>query len=134
MSNRTNVSAKPGVFLSFSASDEDFAKQVSHALSDAGLLVMGVRELDPKGDYNDSVRRWIKSSAGMVVAISDRSLSSKFGLPANVVFEIGAATGAGKPIFVVTTLSAPKFPFRVPKLAVIPITRVDEVVHALRAA
>jgi hypothetical protein len=52
-------------------------------------------------------------------------------ISASVLFEIGAAAGANKPIFVIVSKANVKLPFNVPNLRVLPMQRLEEVVRSL---
>ncbi|HSU66149.1 MAG TPA: toll/interleukin-1 receptor domain-containing protein [Tepidisphaeraceae bacterium] len=132
MTTRTMVTTRPEVFLSFAMSDREMADEVASDLSRAGLDVVRVDELGTGSEYTDTVRSALRRSAAMVVVLSDAS--SAHDIPAGILFEIGAAAGAGKPIYVIVQKSTAKLPFSVPNLQVLPITRLDEVARQLSQA
>ena len=51
--------------------------------------------------------------------------------PASVLFEIGAAVGAEKPIYVIVDRPSGKLPFGAPGLQVLPLNRLDEIARKL---
>jgi hypothetical protein len=117
--------------LSFALTDREFASQVLDNLTRAGLQVQQMDNLAPTGQYTDAVRTAIRRSDAVVVALSE--VASGRSIPASVLFEIGAAAGAGKPIFVVVDNLAEKLPFNVPHLRVFPTNRIDEIPRLLES-
>ena len=100
------------VFISFAAADRDLAGRVVASLRAGGVDVVGMRDFETSGSYDDEVREAITASEAFVVALS--VVGRRQEIPAAVLFEIGAATGAGKPIFVVVDEPTGTLPFRVP--------------------
>lgn len=121
----------PQVFLTFAPADRPLASQISRALEGAGLKVVYTGSIGTDRIYDESIRSAIEQSLALVVAFSGRGGSE---IASSVVFEIGAAMGAGKPIFVVVDQPTFRLPFRVPQLRILPIGRVDEIGMALNAA
>jgi hypothetical protein len=109
MKNRKTIKMTP-VFLSFAARDQELAGEVAELLRHARLDVVRVDELSPSGEYTDEVRRALGTSAAVVVVLA--RTARRRDVPAGVVFEIGAAVGAGKRIFVVTDDLADGFALR----------------------
>jgi len=87
------------VVLSFARSDRELADRVEPTLLDAGLEVVRMNQLRGAGEYNDAVRLALKRADALVVALGGHRREAQ--VPASVTFEIGAAMGAEKPIFVV---------------------------------
>jgi hypothetical protein len=129
----TNVAVKtqPQIFLSFALADQELAHLVAAELAGAGLAVVQPHQLGAGGEYTDAIRKALRGSAAVVVVIGD--ISRRHEVAASVLFEIGAAVGAGKPIYVVVDEPSTKLPFNAPNLKVIPVTRLDEVARALIA-
>jgi len=90
-----------------------------------------MEEFSAGGEYTAAVRTAVRQSAAMVAILPD--VSRRHDIPANVLFEIGAAVGARKPIYVVVGDSSAKLPFGAPDLHVLPITRLDEIARSLIA-
>ena len=126
------LNTAPRVFLSFAAQDRGLAQEVSESLRHAGLDVTGLDELAPSGEYTDEVRRALQNSAAVVVVLASRA--HRRDLSSGVLFEIGAAVGAGKRILVVTDDMVGSLPFGAPRLQVLPVARVDEIAKQLTAA
>lgn len=121
----------PSIFLSYSLHDRHLADDVARVLAGSGLTVVRMSDLEPGGEYTDSIRRALRKSAAVVVVLSQ--VSRRRELPASVLFEVGAAVGADKPIFVVIDEPSAKLPFNVPHLEVLPTTRIEEIAHRLVA-
>ena len=126
--------SQPQVFLTFASVDRVLADEVGAVLRSEGLSVIRVQDVrrQPAADSDFRMREVLKNCAAVVVVLSD--VSNRRGLPASVLFEIGAATGAGKPIFVVLDQSSHPLPFGVPGMQIIPTNRVDEIARQLSHA
>lgn len=116
------------VFFTYGQADRSFASRVAAALEGAGLKVVAASTVTASGVYDEHVRDAIKSSQAAVVAFSGRS-GTEF--PSSVLFEIGAAMGAYKPVFVIVEDLSRKLGFSVPDMHVLPISRLDEISQAL---
>lgn len=133
MNHKTPVITRPSVFLSYTPSDRDLASGVSTALRRAGIAVTSVDELEPGGEYSEHVRQALHLSDAVVVVLS--TVGRRREIPAGVLFEIGAAAGANKPIYVVVDEAATKLPFNISHLEVLPASRVGEIAqHLMRAS
>ena len=130
--NATAAATKPTVFLSYALHDRHAADEVAGALRGAGLSVVQMSELEPGGEYTDTIRQALGRSSAIVVVLP--KMSARRELPASVLFEIGAAVGADKPIFVIVDEPTAKLPFNVPHLHILPRARLDEVARQLSAA
>jgi hypothetical protein len=119
----------PKVFLSFAWSDKELAADLSDSLERAGLHVTRVDEVAPRGQYSDRLRDAVRESAAVVVFLSD--VVRRRDIPASVLFEIGAAVGANKPIYVVVERMTEKLPFNAPDLHVLPLNRAQEIAQHL---
>jgi hypothetical protein len=86
-------------------------------------------ERSSEREYDDTVRTALRQSAAVVAVLS--GASRRHDMPANVLFEIGAAIGARKPIYVVVDDASAKLPFGAPDLRVLPLNRLDEVAREL---
>jgi methylmalonyl-CoA mutase cobalamin-binding subunit len=124
-----SVKTRPQIFLSFAQSDRRLAEQVGSALHDAGLTVVQMDQLLARRAYDDTVRSALRESDAVVVALS--SVSRRHEVPASVLFEIGAAVGAAKPIFVIVEEATAKLPFNAPQMEVLPVNRVNEIADRL---
>src|SRR2546423_14120514 len=124
------VRAQPQVFLSFAYGDRELARDISAKLAAAGVDVVQMDTLEPGGQYTDNVRGALHDSNAVVVVLSDVSRRREF--PASVLFEIGAAAGADKPIFVIVEDMTAKLPFNISHLHVLPVNRVEEIAQRLR--
>jgi nucleoside 2-deoxyribosyltransferase len=125
------VKTQPQIFLSFARSDRALAEKVNGALREAGVKVVRMDELRAGGEYTNSVREALHESDAVVVALS--SVSRRHDVPASVLFEIGAAVGAAKRIFVVVEDATTKLPFTAPQLEILPANRVNEIADRLSA-
>jgi hypothetical protein len=128
----TPTVARPTVFLSSAAADADFAREVAEELTRAGAEIWEIGDVAASGKYTHEVRRALDRSGAVVVALA-RSADRRE-IPASVLFEIGAASGAQKPVFVVVDSPISRLPFSVPGMQVIPFNRVGEVPQLIRAA
>jgi TIR domain len=124
----TNVKIQRQIFLSFAPSDRRLAGQVADDLRRTGLTVVSMEDLGP-GEYSDAVRRALTESDAVVTVLS--GVSDRIGLPASVVFEIGAAVAAGKRIFLVTGMATFRLPFVASQLEILPINRIEEIASKL---
>lgn len=129
MTTEVALKTQPQVFLSFALSDRQFASQVADELERAGVAVVRMSDLGPGGEYTAEVRDALRRSAAVVVALTD--VSPRHEVPASVLFEIGAAVGAEKPIYVVVDRPSPKLPFGAPGLQILPLNRLDEIARKL---
>src|SRR4051812_37665811 len=112
MAGQKQVTTHPKVFLSFPLGDSDLAAEVSRTLSAAGIEVTTFAGIDDRESYSDEVRSGLRQSDAVVVVLS--TIAQRREIPASVLFEIGAATGANKPIFVIVQSMDQKLPFNVP--------------------
>jgi hypothetical protein len=117
------------VFFSFALSDRKFAGEVADELRRSGLFVVQMSDLGAAGEYNDQVRRALRRSAAVVVPLPN--LSARHDVPASVLFEIGAAVGAEKPIYVIVDQPSGKLPFGAPGLQILPLNRLDEIARKI---
>jgi hypothetical protein len=129
MSTEVALKTQPQVFLSFSLSDRQFASTVADELQRAGLSVVRMSDLGAGDEYTEEVRGALRRSAAVVVALPE--VSSRHDVPASVLFEIGAAVGAEKPIYVIVDRPSTKLPFGAPGLQVLPLSRLDEIARKL---
>ena len=131
LSHATAATARKQVFISFSPPDREMAAQVARDLRSAGLKTVSMDQLDTHGEYTDSVRSALGESDAIVTVL--RRVSNREQIPASVLFEIGAAVGAGKYIFVVVGEMSGRLPFNVPHLQVLPLNRIGEIATKLAA-
>jgi ABC-type branched-subunit amino acid transport system substrate-binding protein len=121
----TKMRTRPQVFLSYSMSDRQLAAKIAVSLEDAGLRVVRPEDLEPGHEYSNAVRDGLLKSAAMVVVLTQNEM------PARVLFEIGAAFGAEKPIFVVVDAPSTRLPFDASKVRVLPMSRIEEIADEL---
>lgn len=107
------------------------ADRVTDALKRAGLKTVRMDDLEPRGEYSDAVREALHESDAIVTVLS--RISDRDPIPASVLFEIGAAVGAEKQIFVVVDEMTGRLPFHVAHLQVLPLTRIGEIATTLAA-
>jgi hypothetical protein len=124
-----NIRTRPQIFLSFALSDRELAEKVDLALREAGVKVVRMDKLGGHVGYTDVVRNALHKSDAVVVALSN--ISRRHDVPASVLFEIGAAVGAEKRIFVVVEEPTTKLPFTAPHLEILPANRVSEIAEKL---
>lgn len=128
-----SVAPKRQVFVIYALADRLLADRIIASLSGAGLTVAGFRHTAPTDDhggaYDDRARRAIQSSDAVVVVLSRATAGAP--LPASVLFEMGAALGAGKATYVVTEDATVTLPFLISRLRVLPANRIDEVSQAV---
>ncbi len=127
MKASTTLSAQARIFLTYAAADRRFAAEVADALELLGAKVSSFDSMANGDQYNDAIRRAIRESDAVVVPLG--RLSAPDDLPANVIFEIGAAAGAGRAIYVVSRDVSTRLPFDVPHLNILPMNRIDEIVR-----
>lgn len=84
------------VFLTHSPTDQAAASQVKKRLGDKGIVVQTVHAL-PTKDLATRMRNALAESEAFVVLATEASVHST-----DLAFEIGAARGLQKPIFVLT--------------------------------
>jgi hypothetical protein len=126
------IKTAPQIFLSFAAIDRLQADRVTMSLNAAGFAVVGFEDVTSGEVYNDAVRQAMGKSIAVVVPMAS-SLRGTV-LPSGVLFEIGAAMGAGKPIYVIVEEDArATVPFSVPGMRVLPESRVDEIARMIRS-
>ena len=130
MSARSKAHAQ--VFLSFALSDKRLAERVTHSLRAADITVVRADEVGAGDQYDNVIRDALKQSDAVVVALSH--VGKRQDISANVLFEIGAAVGADKPIYVIVDDATARLRFNVPNLQVLPISRLGEVADKLRVA
>jgi hypothetical protein len=119
---------RPKVFLTSSLTDVAIAERVAKTLAASGVEASKVRG---KSTARPEVflRNLIRDSSATVVVMSKSTTSGP--IPASVIFEIGAASGARKPVFVVLEDFSHKLGFSVPDMQIFPISRVEEIGEAL---
>jgi hypothetical protein len=87
---------KPKIFISHSASDSAVAYKLAHALASHGLRAGSDEGLKPGDEFANEIGRRLRSASIFVVLVSEDGLASP-----NLNFEVGAALGQNKPMFVV---------------------------------
>lgn len=125
----TTTQTRPQIFLSFGAGDSLLAAEVARTFGGAGIKVWGDPASGSSHITETRLRRELNASSAIVVVLG--TIPTKRHLPSSVLFEIGAATGARKPIFTLVEDVSSPFPFRVPDMKVLPISRIDEVIDSI---
>lgn len=123
------VAVQPKVLLTSALTDVDLAERVGAVLQATGIEVLRTNHMQAGQQISTYLRRSIQESAAIVVVISRATTDDR--LPASLLFEIGAAFGAGKRVFVVLEDPSRRLDFSVPNMHILPISRVDEVKQAL---
>lgn len=129
MTTDVALKTRPQVFLSFSLADREFASEIADELRRSGLTVIGMSDFGSASEYTEEIRNALRSSAAVVVALP--IISAKHEIPASVLFEIGAAVGAEKPIYVIVDGPSGKLPFGAPGLQMLPLNRLDEIARTM---
>lgn len=119
------------VFISCASADTDIAGIVAAHLSREGFAVfvpylMTSPSSSGYGVLADALWEALTESEALVAIFSEESSSTAQGL------EIGAAIAWHKPIYVVSAKSSPKIPRMIERYAIYPLSRLDDVVRAIR--
>lgn len=117
------------VFLSHSPGPGDDAVAMARAaFSAAGLRVFDASQLAGGADAQDQIWSALAVSDAIVVLATPSTVASAW-----TAVEIGAAQAWHKPIFVVQlTAAAGALPDFMTRFQVVPMSRLDDVVHAIR--
>jgi hypothetical protein len=91
------ASRQPTVYLSYSAEDSRVAAKLRAGLEDAGVKILDQTRLEPGDPWDDSLRRMIAQSDGVVGLVSDDEVTPW------VNAEIQTAAASAKPTFVLVT-------------------------------
>lgn len=119
------------VFVNHAAADGELIDRLAVALTRAGSTTIRTDELSAGGVYNATVRRALADSEAMVVPLSGAPRPTD--LPASVMFETGAAVGAGKPVYVVVDSPTDRVPFGAPGVRVILANQVNVIGREISA-
>ncbi len=118
------------VFLSHAIGDRQTASLVEHALASHGIPVAHSISDSQGIERSDKLRRHLIESSALVVMLTSATLKSP-----NIVFDIGAATAWGKPVYLlldgVAKSELPPFLHRFPTYS---ITRLNQLVDQLDKA
>jgi hypothetical protein len=115
------------IFISHDMDGADAAADVARRLSGAGAIVFDVSTVTAGGVYGDAMRRAIRESEVVVAVVTANRLS------ANVMFELGAASGAGKQIIVLTSgVTSVDLPASFADVPMLPVARATEVIRFVR--
>jgi hypothetical protein len=125
MKSSTTVKAPPKIFLTYDPADKPFAAEVSAVLARLGADVSSFDSISAGEQYGEPIRKAIRSSDAVVLPLEPRSRRSE--LPANVLFELGAATAADRAIYLVSRDASVRLPFELPRLQILPMTRINEI-------
>lgn len=124
----TNVSktrTRPQVFLTYASADRQLAAKVADFLADAGLTVVRPEDLESGHEYSNAIRTGLMKSAAMVVVLGRAEMA------ATVLFEMGAAFGAEKPVYVVVDAPTTRLPFDTSKVQILSMSRIEEIADEL---
>lgn len=117
------------VFLSYASPDAESAADVARTLQSFGLTVFDARTIPESKNLEKVVWEAMAESQALVAVISDAQPS------ANMIFELGAAQGWNKPVYVVgvnpASLHIPGF---LQDLPILPLSRVEEVARAIKSS
>lgn len=114
------------LFVSYDLASRSVAQEVIGRLRSAGAEVDDIQELTAGHTYSNEVREAIRAADAVVVVMTSEHLG------ANLLFELGAAIGAGKRVIVVASgIANVQLPLDV---QVIPVARVEEVIDFARSA
>src|SRR6266481_6261265 len=117
------------VFISHAASDRNVASEVAASLESAGLEPFYAGSVGPSTDISEAIWQALAESRALIVIFSPD-------LPLNAMgmVEIGGAAAWNKPIFLlVKDPSGTKLPTALSAYPVYPISRLDEVIRAIRS-
>src|SRR5712692_9289552 len=84
---------KQAVFISYSHSDENWAREFAKNLRDRGLDVWLDQSIRPGEQWQDAIEKGLRESNLMVCIVTPDSVSKP---SASLFFELGAAIGLGK--------------------------------------
>jgi hypothetical protein len=117
------------VFLSYSPQDATFAADTARILQSFDLVVFDKKALPANGRLEDAVWEAMAESLALVAVISTGGPS------ATTLFELGAAGGWNKPVYVVVadpvSTHLPEFLHRFP---VYPPSRIEDVARAIKGS
>lgn len=117
------------VFISHAISDGDVAAEVAHALQAAGLTPFYINRVDAGADVSREIWEALSESRALIAVISPETANYSMGM-----IEIGAATAWNKPVFLlINGPSSTKIPPALHSYPVFPLSRLDDVVHAIKA-
>lgn len=129
MNKGTLAVAASTVLLTYPATDRAFADRVAELLRADGLQIIDMTKAVPDQDWREFLQQSLAESGGIVVAWSSPHKNAR--LPSEVMVEIGAVGGAGKPIFVVVDDYTATLPFGVRGLQILPFDRAGEIADRL---
>lgn len=116
------------VFLSYALTDRPTAEKVTQAMQNAGLSVFRYIDLPAGGSVTEEIRQALAISDALVLI-----LPSEGALDANTGIELGAAMAWSKPIHVVRPENGHvRVPAYLSQYCIYPISRLDDVVNAVR--
>ena len=113
------------VFVNFTMAAPDLVDRVKESFARAGLHYVRADDLTTGGVYNKAVLRALEASGAMAVPVSGSPRAGD--LSASTMFEIGAAAGARKPVYIVVDSPSYHVPFGVPGMRVLLANQVDEI-------
>ena len=120
---------RPAVFLTAAATDGQLVKRVASVLDASGIEVIGWGTVPVGSIVGTYLRDFIRRSSAVVVVMSRATTAST--IPSSIMFEIGAATGAHKPVYVILEDSSVRLGFSVPDMHILPLSRAEEVALAV---
>jgi len=117
------------VFISHTASDSAVARTIAVGLESAGLEPFYTGRVEPGTDISDVIWDALAESRALIAIISPDVPTHAMGL-----VEMGAAAAWNKPIFLLLNgPSSTKVPTAFAGYPVYPISRVEEVIQAIRS-
>lgn len=119
----------PRILLTSALSDVTLAERVSAILEASGIHVGRANQAPSAQHWGRCLRKSIEDSDAIVVVISRATSGDR--LPASLLFEVGAAFGASKRVYVVLEDMSRRLDFSVPDMHVLPVSRVEELKYAL---
>lgn len=105
----STTTAVKSVFVTFPADERDLARQVRDEFQQAGLETYSGHDIESGVPWEDYLREALKQAAAIVVILARASRRSD--IPDSILFEIGAASSAEKPIHVFVGERGVSLPF-----------------------
>jgi TIR domain len=117
------------VFLSYSAADAKFAGDIARILQLFELSVFDKNAMAPGKGFEEAVWEAMAESQALVMVVSTAPLS------ASTLFELGAAQGWNKPVYVVATDPASMhLPSFLRGMPVYPFSRIEDLAREIKSA
>jgi nucleoside 2-deoxyribosyltransferase len=118
------------VFVAYSATDAKLAADIAGVLQSFDLSVFFDRNALPRGErFEDAIWEAMAESQAFVIVVSQAAPS------ASTVFELGAAQGWNKPVYVVVTDPASmQLPSYLHGFPVYPYSRIEDIAREIKGA